>query len=269
MTELQERFWEIDLLRGIAIIMMVAFHLAYDLNYLNAYEIKLTSGPLFIIGRTSAILFITLVGTSLTLSFSRKRQIKSKGNNNNKVENFGTSEFIKYAKRGVKIFLWGMLITAGSYIFLRDGVIIFGILHFIGVGIILAYPLLRYRMVNLLIAFPVIATGLWIQNFTITSIWLFWTGLRPEGFHSYDYFPILPWFGVLLIGIFLGNILYPEYKRTPVLSKIPDISELFPVKGLCYMGKRSLLIYLLHQPALVLLIYATGIADIGQLYLIN
>jgi uncharacterized membrane protein len=108
-----------------------------------------------------------------------------------------------------------------------------------------------------------------MQNFTIRTNWLFWAGLRPSGFHSYDYFPILPWFGVLLIGIFLGNLFYPDYKRAQLLSGIPDISGLLPVKTLCYMGRRSLLIYLLHQPALLLLIYITGIADIGQLYPIS
>ncbi|MEL4305063.1 heparan-alpha-glucosaminide N-acetyltransferase [Methanococcoides sp. LMO-2] len=265
MTELQERFWEIDLLRGIAIVMMVAFHLAYDLKYFNAYDINLTSGSIFMVGRVSAILFIVLAGISLTLSHSRKWQMKGTGSTGEKVERYEKSEFARYAKRGLRIFFWGMLITGGSYIFLRDGVIVFGILHFIGIGIILAYPFLRFRTANLILALPVIATGLWMQNITFEINWFFWAGLRSSGFHSYDYFPLLPWFGILLIGIFLGNLLYPDYKRAQLLSSIPDISGYLPVKGLCYMGRRSLLIYLLHQPILVLLIYITGIADIGQL----
>ncbi|AKB84707.1 heparan-alpha-glucosaminide N-acetyltransferase [Methanococcoides methylutens] len=265
MTELQERFWEIDLLRGIAIVMMVAFHLVYDLNYLNTYDINLTSGFIFMVGRASAIMFIVLAGISLTLSYSRNRQMKATGNIDEKVERYEIREFARYAKRGLRIFFWGMLITAGSYIFLREGVIVFGILHFIGIGIILAYPFLRYRTANLILALPVIAIGLWMQNITFEINWLFWAGLRSSGFHSYDYFPLLPWFGIILIGIFMGNLLYPEYKRTYLLSSIPDISGFLPVKSLCYMGRRSLLIYLLHQPILVLLIYITGIADIGQL----
>ncbi|NYT19615.1 MAG: DUF1624 domain-containing protein [Methanosarcinales archaeon] len=255
MTELQERFWEIDLLRGIAIIMMVGFHLLYDINYLGAYEINLATGPGFIIGRTTAILFIMIAGISLSISHSKSR----------KVYDLETG-FIKYTKRGLKIFLWGMVITAGSYIFLRDGVIVFGILHFIGAGIILAYPFLKYKTADLMLAIPVIATGLWMQNHNIESTWLFWIGLRYDGFHSYDYFPIFPWFGVLLIGIFLGNSLYPSHTRPSLISMIPDISDLLPVKALCYMGERSLLIYLLHQPILVLLLYITGIADLNQLY---
>ncbi|WP_445476114.1 heparan-alpha-glucosaminide N-acetyltransferase [Methanococcoides methylutens] len=258
MTELQERFWEIDLLRGIAIIMMVGFHLLYDINYLGAYDINLATGPGFIIGRTTAILFITIVGTSLSLSHSKSRKIYDP-----------ETGFIKYTKRGLKIFLWGMIITAGSYIFLRDGVIVFGILHFIGAAIILAYPFLKYKVTDLILAIPVIATGLWMQNYTIGNTWLFWIGLHQDGFHSYDYFPILPWFGVLLIGIFLGNTLYPNYARSSLISRIPDISDMLPVKALCYMGERSLLIYLLHQPILVILLYITGIADLNQLYPIS
>ncbi|SET06631.1 Uncharacterized membrane protein [Methanococcoides vulcani] len=255
MTELHERFWEIDLLRGIAIIMMVGFHLLYDINCLGAYDINLASGPGFMAGRLSAILFIMIAGISLSLSYSRKRKIYDP-----------ESGFLKYTKRGLKIFLWGMIITAGSYIFLRDGVIVFGILHFIGIAIILAYPFLRYKAANLMLAIPVIAIGSWMQTFAIGGTWLFWIGLRPDGFHSYDYFPLFPWSGVLLLGIFLGNSLYPNYNRTPPISRIPNISDLLPVKTLCYMGKRSLLIYLLHQPLLVILLYVAGITDLNQLH---
>lgn len=255
MTELQERFREIDLLRGIAIIMMVGFHLLYDINYLGDYETNLASGPGFIIGRITAILFIAIAGISLSLSYSRNRKICDP-----------KSGFIKYARRGTKIFLWGMAITAGSYIFLRDGIIVFGILHFIGVAIILAYPFLKYKTANLMLSLPVIATGSWIQGFTIGNTWLFWLGLRPDGFHSYDYFPLFPWLGVFLLGIFLGNTLYPNYNRAARISGIRNIPDVWSVKTLCYMGERSLLIYLLHQPLLVLLLYVTGIADLNQLY---
>ncbi|UGV40997.1 DUF1624 domain-containing protein [Methanococcoides orientis] len=255
MTELHERFWEIDLLRGIAIIMMVGFHLLYDINHMGAYDINLASGAGFIFGRLSAILFIIIVGISLSLSNSRKKRIHDPENG-----------LMKYTKRGVKIFLWGMIITAGSYIFLRDGVIVFGILHFIGVAIILAYPFLRYKVANLMLAIPVIVIGSWMQTFAIGSTWLFWLGLRSDGFHSYDYFPLFPWFGILLLGIFLGNSLYPDYNRTSPISRMPNISDLLPVKTLCYMGERSLMIYLFHQPVLVILLYATGIADLSQLY---
>ncbi|MCD4800984.1 MAG: DUF1624 domain-containing protein, partial [Methanococcoides sp.] len=85
--------------------------------------------------------------------------------------------------------------------------------------------------------------------------------IQPTGFRSYDYFPLIPWFGVMLIGIFIGNELYPQCKRKFALS---DISEFLPIRILMYMGKRSLLIYLLHQPVLIAILYIAGFADLSQ-----
>jgi len=65
------RLWEIDFLRGIAVVMMIVFHFFYDLNFFSIYEIDLHSGPfplfLYPIGTT----FLLLVGISLSLSYSR------------------------------------------------------------------------------------------------------------------------------------------------------------------------------------------------------
>ncbi len=82
--------------------------------------------------------------------------------------------------------------------------------------------------------------------------------------YSVDYFPVFPWFGVFLIGIFLGNVLYPKYERR---IQIPDLSRFFVVRFFCFLGRHSLTIYLLHQPILILLLYVLGVADLGSLRL--
>ncbi|ABE51160.1 heparan-alpha-glucosaminide N-acetyltransferase [Methanococcoides burtonii] len=250
MTKTYERKWEIDLLRGIAITLMVFFHLLYDLYYFGYYDNDIRTGEVFLIGRAAAFLFIFVAGISLTLSFSKQLEMEQT-----------KPKFIKYVKRGSKIFLWGMAITAGSYIFLREGIIIFGALHFIGVAIILSYPFLKQRSASLVAAFLTIIAGIPLRTITIEQPWLLWIGIQPTGFRSYDYFPLIPWFGVMLMGIFTGNVLYPQYKRKFILS---DISELTHIKVLTYMGKRSLRIYLLHQPILIAIFYITGFADLSQ-----
>ena len=79
-----QRFWEIDFLRGIAIIMMVIYHIIFDLNFLNIYEINLHSTPLLLFLYPIGTLFLLLVGISLSISYSRvkqnltKRQIQKK-----------------------------------------------------------------------------------------------------------------------------------------------------------------------------------------------
>jgi len=241
MTEiLKQRFWEIDFLRGIAIIMMIAFHFFYDLNYFGAQRVNFDSGFWWWFGRTIATTFILLVGISLTLSYSRIKRMKKR------------NLFKKYLFRGLKIFSYGLIITLVTWIFLKRGFIVFGILHFIGISIILAYPFLKLRFWNFLLGITFILIGIYIGNFYLNSYWLMWLGLIPHYFYTVDYFPIFPWFGVTLIGLFLGNMIYPDGKRR---LKISDISNFPLTRLLCFLGRNALLIYLIHQPILLIFLY--------------
>jgi uncharacterized membrane protein len=251
---LEKRFWEIDLMRGLAIVLMVVFHLLYDLNYFIGYGFELNSGLWMYVGRSAAVLFIFLSGISLSLSYSRTVIL----------QNTGQKVYLKYLKRSCRIFSWGMLITFITWLFLREGVIVFGILHFIGVSIILAYPFLRFHNINkLLTGVAFILLGLYLGNFTFDSPWLLWLGFRPYGFYTLDYFPVFPWLGVTLIGVSTGNFLYHGYKRR---LNIREISSYPPVRLGCMLGKKSLFIYLIHQPVLIALLYLLGFSDIGILW---
>ena len=176
MTKTYERKWEIDFLRGRAIILMVFFHLLYDLEFLGYHEINVQTGIVHLIGRAAAFLFIFTAGISLTLSFSKQLELGQT-----------KPKFTKYVKRGLEIFLWGMVITAGSYVFLKEGIIIFGVLHFIGVAIILSYPFLKHRIASLMAAILIMITGMPLRTITIEQPWLLWIGIQPTGFRSYDY----------------------------------------------------------------------------------
>ncbi|MBN2488841.1 MAG: DUF1624 domain-containing protein [Methanosarcinaceae archaeon] len=251
---LETRFWEIDLMRGLAIVLMVVFHLLYDLNYFSGYGFDLNSGLWMYVGRSAAILFILLSGISLSLSFSRTIIL----------HNTGQKVYLKYLKRSLRIFSWGMVITFITWLFLGEGVIVFGILHFIGVSIILAYPFLRFPSINnLLIGVVTILLGLYLGNLTFDSPCLLWLGLRPYGFYTLDYFPVFPWLGVTLIGVSTGNFLYPDFTRK---FNIWEVSSYLPIRLGCMLGKKSLFIYLIHQPVLIVLLYLLGYSDIGFLW---
>ncbi|MFC1769005.1 heparan-alpha-glucosaminide N-acetyltransferase [Nanoarchaeota archaeon] len=246
-----KRFWEVDFLRGIAILMMVIFHILFDLDFYGIHETNMMSGFWMYFGRITASLFLLLVGVSLTISLSRQKQLGK------------TNLFYKYLKRGLKIFSWGLLISLFTWISLRDGYVRFGILHLIGVSIILAYPLLRYKNLNLLLGIILVIFGLKVNEVIIKSPFLLWLGIRPERFFSVDYYPLLPWFGLILIGIFIGNSFYTNYGRT---VRIPELSNLIPIRFLSYLGKHSLLIYLLHQPLIILLFTLTGLIKFSSLF---
>jgi len=233
----KERFFEVDALRAVAIVLMVAYHFFFDLYFFNIHYFDMHSGLLLVIGRSAAIMFIFLVGVSLTLSYSRASRSKS----NKEI-------FIHNLKRGAGIFGWGLVITLVTATFLESGTIYFGILHLIGVSIIISYPFLKYRRFNLIAGLVLLFSGVLTDPVYVNYPWLLWIGLKPRGFYTLDYFPLIPWFGLVLLGIYTGNSLYPGYKRS---FRMCDCEGNAVVRLLEYLGKKSLLIYLVHQPVIV------------------
>ena len=93
--------------------------------------------------------------------------------------------------------------------------------------------------------------GLHINNPTIIH---FVIGIHPADVWRFtvDYFPLLPWFGVTLLGIAIGDIIYCGDKRR---FRIPDLSKYKPAKFVSWIGRHSLEIYLLHQPIIAGALY--------------
>lgn len=247
---LSQRYWEIDLLRGIAIIMMVTYHLMWDLWFFRILpHLVLYTGFWKYFQRTTASLFVLLVGVSLTLSYrSRQRKL---GNKDKDL----ADEFLYFFRRGRIIFSWGMLISLVTWL-AGTGAIHFGILHLIGASIILAWPFLRGRWTNLILGALLIGFDWFVGTTRVDTIWLVWLGFKPVAYAAVDYFPLIPWFGLVLIGIFLGNILYTaKGLRFP----LADLSWLPLIQLLSLLGRHSLIIYLIHQPLLIGILIAFGL----------
>ena len=237
-----ERFWEIDFLRGIAILLMIVYHLVFDLNYFSLYTTDLDSLPVLLFLYPISTTFLLLVGISLTVSYSRAQQKLSKRHLP-----------LKFLKRGAGVFGLGLIITIVTWVYPHNGFIMFGVLHCIGLSILLAYPFIRFRNLPLILGVLCIILGVFLRIIVVVDFpWLLWLGFVPTHFYTLDYFPLLPWFGVVLIGIFLGNSLYQDNTRK---FSLKDHSQLFVSRGLCFLGRHSLVIYLLHQLIIVGLLY--------------
>jgi uncharacterized membrane protein len=252
-TDLDEsrigRYWEVDLFRGIAVVMMIAFHAIYDLDFFSSQDlVDVHSGVLPSFAKATASIFLLLVGVSLNISSARAR-IR------------GDDSFLRYLRRGARIFSWGMAVTLSTMLLLGEGFVVFGVLHLIGISIILSRTFLNRPLLDLFLGSTAISFGLWLRQFSFDSPWLLWLGLVPRHFYSVDYFPLFPWFGVVLVGIFLGNLLYPKGVRR---VRLPDISARTPAKQICILGRNSLLIYLLHQPILIISMQLLGIIEVGK-----
>jgi uncharacterized membrane protein len=244
-TETYNRYWEIDLLRTIAIVMMITFHTLYLLNY---FDIQNTGVPgthydfWWWFPKLTGGTFIFVAGVSLTITYSRSKRMSG------------------FMLRGLKIFGWGMAITLITWLISRQGYVRFGILHFFGIAFILAPFFARYRYTNLVLGAALMAIGIYLQEqrILVDFPWLLWLGLIPRGFLTMDYWPLLPWFGLFLIGMFCGKQLYPQGNRR---FSIPDFSN--PVtSALTLPGRYPLVIYLAQWPAIMgvlLMLYPSNV----------
>ena len=224
-----KRFWEIDLVRTVALLGLLNFHTLELLHYFDLYPTLLRTGIWFWIRVVNAGLFIFPAGVALAIAYSRGKAMSG------------------FMLRGLKLFGLGMVITLLSWLVIPEEYVQFGILHFFGIAFILAPFFLRFRYVNLILGVALMALGLYLlANWIYVDFrWLLW--LMPYSFRTLDYWPLVPWFGLFLLGMFAGKMLYPDGHRG---FNIPEISN--PVaSAVMLLGRHPLLVYIVHLPILV------------------
>lgn len=235
-------------MRGIAVVAMVLYHFSYDLAYFaHLFDVGFFRRGIGLdLGRAIGTSFIFLAGLSLTLSYRRTIARRPPGQN----------LFFKYLWRGLRIFSYGLVITLLTWIFVPNEMIVFGVLHLIGASVILAYPFLKLRLPNVALGVGCIVVGLYLNGFQAEGPWLAWLGIRPD-FFMLDYWPLLPWFGVALLGVFAGNALYGGGRKRDA-GPAPRLPAIRP---LTFLGRHSLPVYLVHQPILIAVLLLLGVAD--------
>jgi len=230
--------------------MMIVFHIGFDLAYFYDFPFVVGEGAWHFLARTCQITFLLLVGICFVISWERaKPKIKC-----------NSELFYKYLLRGLIIIGCGMVMTIATAIIIPDDYIIFGILHMIGVSVILLPFFRRFREFNVIIGFFIMTIGIAISKFAlylnqtdnflrplIDSKLLLPFGMYPYELTSVDFFPLLPWFGIILFGIAIGDMFYIRSKRKPVpTNKFWRIAS--------WPGKHALIIYMIHQPVILLML---------------
>lgn len=227
---MKKRIWELDAFRGICILGMVLVHAVYDMVELYGI-VRWEYPPAFsLIKDWGGLLFILLSGTCATLGSRSVRR----------------GSIVLGCGVVCSLVTWGM----ARFGFSDQSVIIrFGVLHCLGLCMLL-WPMFKKcpAWVLALIGAVLALCGLFLVRRIQTNIpWLFPLGICAPGFSSSDYFPLLPHLGFFLLGGALGKALYRD--KT---SLLPQVRE---PRFLCFCGRQSLFIYLLHQPALALIFY--------------
>ena len=117
-------------------------------------------------------------------------------------------------------------------------------LHAIAVSSVIARPLIGFPRVALIAGMAIIALGTTIQLPLFDRPWLNWVGMMTHKPATEDYVPLFPWLGVVLLGVAIGAVL-------PRMQRSLAAADRFTPTWLAWLGRHSLIIYLVHQPLLV------------------
>ena len=239
-TSLVGRVRAYDIVRGLAVISMVAFHACYDLVYLAGVPIPWFSGLLRDVWRASiSWTFLFVAGCMCRHSHSN-------------------------LARGLRLLALALGIYVVTSVAGVDTPISFGIIFCLGAcGVVaalldrmgalptggLAAALLLLAFLSLL-GLPHGTIGLGTLQVEVPRAlyetpWLSWLGLPGPGFASGDYYPVLPYLLIYLAGAAAAGAWsrrgYPAWSR--------DASA----PALEFVGRHALVIYVVHQPLLLML----------------
>ena len=241
-TSPKRRMALLDTLRGLAVVIMIIFHLEYDLVFM--FGASWLADSFYTQSDYSWIatsLFVFLAG--ITVRFSREP-----------------------ARHGAKILVIAAGFTLATAFIFPGSAIYFGVLHLIACGM-LVYSLVykaAYKMpwwLGLLLC-----AALFAFSFNISSGYLGFEFLRLDlpgaltsnnllypfgfirsGFSSVDYLPLLPWLFMFFCGVFAGG---------PITrNKMPELFYRDICPPLTWLGRHSLIIYIVHQPIIYALLY--------------
>lgn len=230
------RYALLDELRGFDLLNMFVYHALWDLVFLYGLKAEWYTGWL---GRLwqqfGCWIFILLSG--FCLPFGRRP-----------------------VQRGAFVFCAGAAVTAVTLLAMPQQPVWFGVLTLLGTAMMLTGGLQPFmRRVPPVLGFGV-CMGLFALFYSAGEGWLgigswriflpsqlyanyltAYFGFAPKGFYSSDYFPLLPWVFLFWAGVFLHWAL-GRHRMEPLRRSV------CPALG--WLGRHSLVAYLLHQPVI-------------------
>ncbi|ATQ68447.1 MULTISPECIES: heparan-alpha-glucosaminide N-acetyltransferase [Methylosinus] len=222
------RLLALDVARGLAVVAMIVFHLTWDLGHFHYIDPGIPFTSAFkLFGHAIAVTFLFVAGVSLALAH---RVFRPRA----------------YWRRLALIAGAALLVTAATAIAFPSSFVFFGILHCIAAASLVALPFLFLSAPAALVAgaalvaAPLVASG----SFFDAPLW-WWSGLSTFEPLTNDYRPLTPWAGVLLFGLGAAKLARWEAGAAPAATR-PGAA----MRGFGWLGRHSLALYLLHQPAL-------------------
>lgn len=250
---MQKRFEELDLLRGLAIVGMVIYHLLFILNFFGVYGVNLEFSAMQIFAWIVRFDFLALVGVGMVISYYR---ILGRGRGRGWA-------ILQQWKRGAMVGGCAMVVTTATYLYVREDFVRFGILHLIAVSILFWSFFVERKWLVLVLALVSFWMGGWFEWMGLSGVDFggAWMGyfLKDMNWHaqSVDYFPLFPWVGMVGIGVFIGHIFYPKGVQRGEWKILNG--EGWAKKSVCFLGRHSLAVYMIHVPVIMVVLWALGL----------
>ncbi|MCL2871811.1 MAG: DUF1624 domain-containing protein [Betaproteobacteria bacterium] len=226
-TTVARRLPWLDISRGLALCAMIIYHFCFDLQWQGIITADPYHSPIWTTARTLIITsFLLIVGISLFVAHTRAISHRA------------------FWLRIIKIAACALIVSIASYALFPESFIYFGVLHFIAIASILAWPFTGYPRFALIFGVIVVLVGITFSNPIFNARAFSLIGFVTELPRTEDYVPIFPWLGVVLIGVGIAPVLLSIRKTVSASSN--RVTRL-----LIWMGRRSLWVYMLHQPILV------------------
>ena len=231
-----QRFDALDALRGVAIVWMTLYHLAFDLNHFGYLAQNFYADPFWTTQRTlivSLFLFCAGLGQAVAVQQGQSAQ--------------------RFWKRWTQVAACALLVTAGSWWMYPKSFIYFGVLHGIAVMLVITRftagwgPWL-WLAGGVVFAIKVIAApahSVWAGADFLNEPAFNWLGLISRKPITEDYVPLVPWLGVMWWGMAAGQWLLRH--RASLSSRALPASS----APLAWLGRWSLSWYMLHQPVMI------------------
>jgi uncharacterized membrane protein len=217
----------VDIARGLALLAMFVFHFIWDLAYFGYVDasVPYTLG-VKLFGHAIASSFLFIAGVSLVLAHG------------------SSPHWPSFWRRFGIVVAAAALVSLATYVIFPDAFVFFGILHCIAAASLLSAPMLflPWGIALGAAAVAAIAPALFASAFFDAPYW-WWTGLSTFEPATNDYRPLLPWAGAMFAGLAFAKAVDLRARLAPA-----PVGEGGPA-ALVWLGRHSLGLYLLHQPA--------------------
>ncbi len=231
----------IDMARGVAIVAMVIHHLSWDLAFYRFISVDVGFDPGWVaFARTILFAFMFLVGVGLILGHGDGIRWNS------------------FWRRWLFVVGGAALITLGTWFAFPDSFVYFGVLHAIALTSLIALPFLFTPIwLTALVAAAVIGLHFVYADPLFNEKVFSWIGFWVVPPPTNDLVPVFPWFGVVLLGVVAMRLVRGTALETWLAAIQPRRAF---GRVLSWMGRWSLVIYLVHQPVLLAIIVPLSMA---------